>query len=395
MKFKKFAALGLAVIAPLSLSGCLILPGEFVSEMTVMKSGEFRFSYKGQIQLLGLANLMNNSLNGMGADGGAETEFTASCWVGSGDDDDEASKAQDADAKKLEKKKEKAIADSDKNAAALATLKNDKKATAAAATAQEGFEVEEIYTKLPEKVVTDEAKSAETSGSGVTDVVAEEAEAAVDAVSEMTARECTKKETAEQKAEWDETQKAKSGREAEQKKLFATLLGGIDPKDPKTIARFTKEVERLAAWNKVEHLGDGLFKIDYSTNGRLADDFAFPVIPRYAIGEPMIHITRWDNGRVRVEAPAFHSDPDFSAMAMLGGGAAAGIFGGGGGKPAMKLTEVKGTFTLITDADILANNTEDGPQTFDPKQQGGLQKLIWDIGPATFGPPMALLKLVR
>jgi hypothetical protein len=398
MTRKRFVALGLAIIAPFSLSGCLILPGEFVSEMTVMKSGEFSFSYKGQIQLLGLANLMNNSLNGMGADASTETEFSATCWVGSGDD--EAAKANDADAKKLEKKKEKAIADSDKNAAALATLKNDKKGTAASATAQQDFEVEETTTVLPEKVVTDEAKPADTAGSGsdaaeaAASAAAEAVKAAAEAASEMTSRDCTKKETAEQKAEWDETQKAKTDREAEQKKLFATLLGGIDPKDPKTIARFTKEVERLAAWNKVEHLGDGLFKIDYSTKGRLADDFAFPVIPRYAIGEPMIHITRWDNGRVRVEAPAFHSDPDFSAMTMLGGGAAAGMFGSGG-KPALKLIEVKGTFTLITDAAILANNTEEGPQELDAKQQGGLQKLIWDIGPATFGPPMALLKLVR
>ena len=93
------------------------------------------------------------------------------------------------------------------------------------------------------------------------------------------------------------------------KTLATMMLGGIDPKDPKTITRFTKEVERLAAWHKVEHIGNGVFMIDYSTNGRLADDFAFPVIPRYALGEPMIHITRWDNGRVRVEAPAFKTDP--------------------------------------------------------------------------------------
>ncbi len=388
MKLKKIAALGLAIVAPLSLSGCLILPGEFVSEMTVMKSGDFTFSYKGQIQLLGLANLMNDSLNGMA--GATSEEFAATCWVGSGDDED--SKSEKADAMKLEKKKEKALEDSAANEAALATIKSDKKGTAASAAAQEGMDEPQVKEKSDAGSGDDDKEDMSASEAGEAAdaaVLAAEAasEAAEDSSEDMTERDCTEKEIAEQKAEWDTAQTAKKDREAEQKKMFAMLLGGIDPKDPKTITRFTKEVERLAAWNKVEHLGDGLFKIDYSTKGRLADDFAFPVIPRYALGEPMIHITRWDNGRVRVEAPAFHSDPDFSAMAMLGGTAAMGM---AANNPTIKPIEIKGTFTLTTDAKILANNTEEGPE-----DKGGMQKLTWDISPATFGPPMALLKLVQ
>lgn len=388
MKLRKYVArkyllMTLAVIAPFSLTGCLILPGEFVSEMSVMKSGDFTFSYKGQIQLLGLANLMNDSLNGIGGSAGTE-EFTATCWAGSGDDED--GKLSKKETKDTERKKEKAIEESDKNAATLSAIKNDKKSTAASAAAQEGLD-----PPVAEEAVAEEAGDAAKAGDAAAaagEAAAEAAEMAVEAASEeMTERDCTEKEIAEQKAEWDATQKTKKDREDEQKKMFATLLGGIDPNDPKTITRFTKEVERLAAWNKVEHLGNGLFKIDYSTKGRLADDFAFPVIPRYAIGEPMIHITRWDNGRLRVEAPAFHSDPDFSAMAMLGGGAMAGL---GAGKPTVKPIEVKGTFTLTTDAKILANNTEEGPE-----DERGMQKLSWDIGPSTFGPPMALLKLVQ
>ncbi len=168
---------------------------------------------------------------------------------------------------------------------------------------------------------------------------------------------------------------------------MAALIGGIDPKDPKTITRFTKEVERLASWNKVEHLGNGLFMIDYSTKGRLADDFAFPIIPRYALGEPMIHVTRWDNGRVRIEAPSFHNDPDISMMAMMGGG---NFMGMAGGKKPADPVEVKGSFTITTDADILANNTDEGPS-----ENGTLHIMKWDIGPATYGAPMALLKLVK
>jgi hypothetical protein len=45
---------------------------------------------------------------------------------------------------------------------------------------------------------------------------------------------------------------------------------------------------------------------------------------------------------------------------------------------------------LMTDARILANNSEDGPE-----ETGALAKLTWDIGPAAYGAPMALLKMAN
>jgi hypothetical protein len=387
MRLRKFAAIALVCIAPLSLSGCLILPGEFTSDMTVMKSGDFKFSYKGQIQLLGLANLLNNTIDGELGEGG---EFEALCYSdgseADGSDAVEANKMSEAEAAEDEAKKtkreEKAAEESAANAAAVKTMQRDSKGGAATSTAEED----------PDLTVQENSdKPAEESASqAAEDAAAAAADAAAEAASayESEERECNKDEIAEQKATWDEQQAEKKKKNEQQKKMFAMMLGGIDPKDPATIKRFTKEVERLAAWNKVEHLGDGLFMIDYSTSGRLADDFAFPVIPRYALGEPMIHITRWDNGRLRVEAPAFHNDPDFSAMAMMGAGSMMGM--GGMGKTPKEPVAVKGTFTLTTDAKILANNTEEGPAD----KAGGLQVLTWDIGPASYGAPMALLKLV-
>jgi hypothetical protein len=382
MKLRKFAAIALVCIAPLSLSGCLILPGEFTSDMTVMKSGDFKFSYKGQIQLLGLANLLNNTIDGELGEGG---EFEALCYS-DGSEAVEADKASEAEAAEDEAKKakreEKAAEESAANAAAVKTMQRDSKGGAATSTAEEDpdLTVQESSDKPAEESAS---QAAEDAAAAAVDAAAEAASAY-----ESEERECTKDEIAEQKATWDEQQAEKKKKNEQQKKMFAMMLGGIDPKDPATIKRFTKEVERLAAWNKVEHLGDGLFMIDYSTSGRLADDFAFPVIPRYALGEPMIHITRWDNGRLRVEAPAFHNDPDFSAMAMMGAGSMMGM--GGMGKTPKEPVAVKGIFTLTTDAKILANNTEEGPAD----KAGGLQVLTWDIGPASYGAPMALLKLV-
>lgn len=382
MKLRKFAAIALVCIAPLSLSGCLILPGEFTSDMTVMKSGDFKFSYKGQIQLLGLANLLNNTIDGELGEGG---EFEALCYTDSSEagEADKASEAETArDEAKKAKREEKAAEESLANAAAVKTMQRDSKGGAATSTAEED----------PDLTVQENNDTSGEAGASqaAEDAVAAAADAAAEAANayENESRECTKTEIAEQKATWDEQQAEKKKKNEQQKKMFAMMLGGIDPKDPATIKRFTKEVERLAAWNKVEHLGDGLFMIDYSTSGRLADDFAFPVIPRYALGEPMIHITRWDNNRVRVEAPAFHNDPDFSAMAMMGAGSMMGM--GGMGKTPKEPVAVKGTFTLTTDAKILANNTEEGPAD----KAGSLQVLTWDIGPASYGAPMALLKLV-
>lgn len=357
MHFRKIAAIGLAVVAPFSLSGCLLLPGEFNSEMTVMADGQFAFSYKGQIQLVGLANLLNETLDGEDAN----TEFVAACYGAM--PEGEASEADKAKGKRRERAEAKAAADAAAAEAALAEIAPEDAGTAASKTSQEDG---------------DAATAAE-------EAVEEAAEAMTD--DDFAERDCTPAEIEEQKKDWDE-QQAKGKKEKEQaKKMFAAMLGGIDPSNPKTIERFTKEVERLAAWNKVEHLGNGLFLIDYSTKGRLADDFAFPVIPRYALGNPMIHVTRWDNGRVRIEAPTFHNDADVSLMSLMGAGS---MIPGMASKKNVEPVEVKGSFTIRTNARIIANNTDEGPD-----DEGAMQVLRWDIGPKTFGPPMALLKLAN
>ncbi len=356
---KKWAALAVAAVAPFSLSGCLILPGEFISEMTVRKSGDFSFSYKGQIQLVGLANLLNSE--GFGETGAVE--FKATCW----NDSSALESAEDAADAVADD-----TADAAKPEATYAVMRSTPLALQAADEAARGAA----------DAAKEAAEAAEAAG---------EAAAAATNEWQMSERDCTAEETTTQKKEWDDQQAASKKRDQEAKKIATMMLGGINPKDPKTIARFTKEVERLAAWHKVEHIGNGVFMIDYSTKGKLADDFAFPVIPRYAVGEPMIHITRWDNGRLRVEAPAFKTDPEMSMLGILGAGSLGGFMGGASSADKMPdpLT-ISGTFTLTTDARILANNSEDGPE-----EAGGMEVLRWDIGPATFGPPMALLKLVQ
>ena len=379
MHFKKIAALGLAVIAPLSLSGCLLLPGEFNSEMTVMADGQFAFSYKGQIQLVGLANLLNETLEGEGSN----AEFAAACY--GPEPETEKSEEEQKKQKRREKAEAKAAADTAAADAALAEIAADTSGTAASKVSQEDYDDASAAATTDPDIAAGAAADAAAAAAEA----AEEAAANMDdSIDDYSERDCTPAEIEQQKKEWDEQQAASKKEKEQAKKMFAAMLGGIDPSNPKTIDRFTKEVERLAAWNKVEHLGNGLFMIDYSTKGRLADDFAFPVIPRYALGSPMIHVTRWDNGRVRIEAPTFHNDADMSLMSLMGAGSM--IPGMGSAKKNVDPVEVKGTFTIRTNAKIMANNTDEGPV-----DEGAMQVLRWDIGPKTFGPPMALLKLAN
>lgn len=369
-----WAKVAVATVACFSLSGCLILPGEFVSAMTVRKNGDFNFTYKGQIQLVGLANLLNNDF--LGIEGTAE--FKAVCWNETIEPAADNSETMEIDLKRDD------VAAVSGPVFGIVPASNWRANVLA-------FQDEQKAQEEDANVAAEAAAAAAAdAASAAADAAAATADAAADSW-ESNERECTPAEIKQQKADWDVEQAEKKKREEQGRKMAEMMLGGIDPENPETIKRFTREVERLAAWNKVEHLGNGVFMIDYSTSGKLADDFAFPVIPRYSLGEPMIHITRWDNGRLRVEAPAFRTDPEMSLSSLIGmGSMAAGFMGkGGADKMPAEPIAIKGTFTLTTDARILANNSEDGPEEAD-----GLQTLRWDVGPALYGAPMALLKLV-
>ena len=359
---KSWAKMAFAAVACVSLSGCLILPGEFVSTMTVRQNGDFNFTYKGQIQLVGLANLLSNDFLGSQT----KAEFKAVCW-----NDAIEPAADNGDTLNM---------DVERND--VAALDDDIFTVSPATT----WAVQALaFQDTP--VVADDA--VETIGSTPTEPA--DPDTSVNSW-DSNERECTAAEIKQQKADWDVERAEKKKRDEQGRKMAEMMLGGIDPANPDTIKRFTREVERMAAWKKVEHLGNGVFMVDYNTSGKLADDYAFPVIPRYSLGEPMIHITRWDNGRLRVEAPAFRTDPELSLNSLIGMGSMASGFLGKGGTDKMPAEPIaiKGTFTLTTDARILANNSEDGPE-----EVNGLQTLRWDVGPALYGAPMALLKLVN
>lgn len=67
----RFAAHILAVVAAaMLLSGCLLSPGKFTADMTVMRGGGFSFAYQGEIHLLGLSQIiaMGSALDSKGGE---------------------------------------------------------------------------------------------------------------------------------------------------------------------------------------------------------------------------------------------------------------------------------------------------------------------------------------
>jgi hypothetical protein len=69
--FKQIRGAALAGASALMLTGCLLSPGKFTSELALMKDGSFSYDYTGEIQMLALSKLAQ-----MGKD---EESFTASC----------------------------------------------------------------------------------------------------------------------------------------------------------------------------------------------------------------------------------------------------------------------------------------------------------------------------
>jgi len=318
--FNKFSSWGKAAIAyalVFSLSSCFIQPGEFNSTLTVDRNGNFSFAYNGQVQLV------SNAANQASQMFQGATEFEAKC-------SDEVTTTR--------------------------TYADDA----------------EIPPQDPNKSVS---RSIYPNDDGTKTIVDD---------TENVARDCKPAEVKKQKAEWDA---GKAERVAEQVRKKAEsenilkLYGGMNFNDPEMVARFTREVEKLAGFRKIEHLGDGVFMVDYSTSGRLADGFAFPIFPSVSVGAPMLYVTRLDDGNLSVVAPAFRVVPDDEKSS-------AGEARNEAGQQEKKAIPVKGSFTLTTDAPILMSNSKSGAVT-----AGTLKTLRWDIGPGPSEAPKALLKL--
>jgi hypothetical protein len=191
-------------------------------------------------------------------------------------------------------------------------------------------------------------------------------------------RPCTASELAKAKTDFEKqaAERVKSKRqEAEQMaKMFG--LPGFDEESNRA---FATKLAKYAGYRSVQYRGKGVYDVDYHFEGRATQDFVFPALPDNDFIIPFIAIRRRADGSVLVTAPAFTG-----GAGPLGAraGAAAGAMKEG------PVSKAQGRFTIITNGEVLTNNSEDGTA---PHALG--KQVHWDVGSGSNKIPEALIRL--
>ena len=190
-----------------------------------------------------------------------------------------------------------------------------------------------------------------------------------------TTRPCTKAEVAQQKNEHEQRAKSKREESEQMAKMFG--IGGLDDESCRA---FAAKLGKYAGYRSVTYRGKGMFEVDYHFEGSARQDFIFPALPDNDFLIPFIAIRRRADGSVLVTAPAF-----------TGGSGPMGVRAGAAAASEMKngpVSRAQGRFTIVTDGEILTNNSEDGPM---PNAQG--RQLRWEVGATSAKIPEALIRL--
>ena len=214
-------------------------------------------------------------------------------------------------------------------------------------------------------------------------------------------RECTADELREQRDEWDQGAARRAAENKQKAEQMAALMGGINPSDPAAADEVVKLLVRQKGWERVENLGDGLFKVRYSIRGTLGHDFMFPVIEGFPPTNPFIQTFARKNGQLRINAPGFAAQSSDGGMgAMIGGLGPLAALGGigamgsedGDDSELANLPTPDGTFIIRTAGgmSIRANNTDEGPE-----RTAAGEVLTWKITQRTSQMPTALIDLGR
>ena len=187
-------------------------------------------------------------------------------------------------------------------------------------------------------------------------------------------RACTAAEVASQKADYEKETADKRKQAEDMAKAFG--LPGLDDASNRA---FASKLMKYAGYRSVTYRGKGVFDVDYHMEGTTKQDFFFPALPDDNLLIPFVALRRRSDGSVLVTAPAFTG----------GGGPMAGAAAGANmAKGEGPVSRAQGRFTVITDGEILTNNSEDGAA---PHPIG--RQLHWDVGPDSSKFPETLIRL--
>lgn len=193
-------------------------------------------------------------------------------------------------------------------------------------------------------------------------------------------RACTSTELAKGKAGYEQNSSEMKSKAREESEQMAKLFG-LPGSDDESNRAFAAKLMKYAGWRSVAYKGKGVFDVDYRLEGRLSQDFVFPLMPDSDLLIPFVAVRRRTDGTILVTAPAFTggSGP-FSARAKM-----MGLPDKSGDGPQSR---AEGRFTIVTDGEILTNNSEDGPVAHPSGRQ-----VHWDVGPASAKIPEMLVRL--
>lgn len=214
--------------------------------------------------------------------------------------------------------------------------------------------------------------------SGATEIPPE-SQVDISADDEDPVRPCTAADIAQLKSQYQAETARKAADDQKNNEQMAKAFGlpGLDDESNRA---FAAKLTKYAGWRSVAYRGNGIFDVDYHFEGRATQDFIFPAIPDDELIIPFIALRKRSDGSVYVTAPALTGGS--GPLAARAGEAAASA---PGGPPPSR---AQGRFTILTDGEILTNNSEDGPSA-SPVGRA----VHWDVGPGSKKIPEALIRL--
>lgn len=202
---------------------------------------------------------------------------------------------------------------------------------------------------------------------------------------------CVDDETSQERACTQAELAERSAQQARDQQMMLALLGSADLTSPESAAELAASLQRQRGWNSVTYREDGVFDVSFAIDSMLSHDFDFPTIEGLPVASPFVSARLRDDARVRIEGAGLVAQDGGNPLSMMMMGMTGAMpQAQGASAPPSPAKAPEGTFRIVTDAAILANNTDEGP-----RQSAQGQVLEWDIGPASKTAPMALLQLTR
>jgi hypothetical protein len=192
-------------------------------------------------------------------------------------------------------------------------------------------------------------------------------------------RPCSAEQLAEAKKDYETQTAARAKTKRDEAEQMAKMFG-LPGFDDESNRAFAAKLSKYAGYRSVTYRGKGVFDVDYHFEGRATQDYVFPALPDNDFLIPFVAMRRRADGSVLVTAPAFTGGTGPLGSRM--GAAAAGAMKEG------PVSKAQGRFTIITNGEVLTNNSEDGAA---PHAVG--RQIRWDVGSGSSKIPEALIKL--